>query len=200
MVGLGASELDDYARKPRRSRAGPCGPMPEPEKGFYYRSDHFNFAKQGVPALDPDSGTWFIRASRRSTASRSGTSTPTRLPRPIGRGETGLGPDRRRRGRRAVLRGRIPGRQRRPLSRMDGRQRVQGEAGCDDQEVDTSFQLPAARYQLPQGTIGRRAAATLEDGHGASWSGKSEQEAGSRKREAGSGNSSGENIALSRTC
>ena len=32
----------------------------EPEKGFYYRSDHFNFAKQGVPALDPDSGVDYI--------------------------------------------------------------------------------------------------------------------------------------------
>ena len=31
----------------------------EPEKGFYYRSDHFEFAKQGVPALDPDAGTEF---------------------------------------------------------------------------------------------------------------------------------------------
>ena len=32
----------------------------EPEKGYYYRSDHFNFAKQGVPALNPDSGVEFI--------------------------------------------------------------------------------------------------------------------------------------------
>ena len=32
----------------------------EPEKGFYYRSDHFNFAKQGVPALDPDEGLEYI--------------------------------------------------------------------------------------------------------------------------------------------
>ena len=31
-------------------------PDAEPEKGFYYRSDHFNFAKQGVPALDPQIG------------------------------------------------------------------------------------------------------------------------------------------------
>jgi Zn-dependent M28 family amino/carboxypeptidase len=31
-------------------------PDAEPEKGFYYRSDHFNFAKQGVPAFDPESG------------------------------------------------------------------------------------------------------------------------------------------------
>jgi Zn-dependent M28 family amino/carboxypeptidase len=35
-------------------------PDPEPEKGFYYRSDHFNFAKQGVPALNTDSGTEFV--------------------------------------------------------------------------------------------------------------------------------------------
>ena len=35
-------------------------PDPEPEKGFYFRSDHFNFAKQGVPALDPDSGIDYI--------------------------------------------------------------------------------------------------------------------------------------------
>jgi Zn-dependent M28 family amino/carboxypeptidase len=32
----------------------------EPEKGFYYRSDHFNFAKEGVPALNPDAGTDYI--------------------------------------------------------------------------------------------------------------------------------------------
>ena len=31
-------------------------PDPESEKGFYYRSDHFEFAKQGVPALYTDSG------------------------------------------------------------------------------------------------------------------------------------------------
>ena len=31
----------------------------EPEKGFYYRSDHFPFAKKGVPALYSDSGSNF---------------------------------------------------------------------------------------------------------------------------------------------
>ena len=33
---------------------------PEPEKGFYYRSDHFSFAKVGVPALDLDAGIDYI--------------------------------------------------------------------------------------------------------------------------------------------
>ena len=32
----------------------------EPEKGFYYRSDHFNFAKQGVPALDIGPGAEYV--------------------------------------------------------------------------------------------------------------------------------------------
>ena len=36
------------------------GPDAEPEKGYYYRSDHFEFAKQGVPALDPKSGRQYI--------------------------------------------------------------------------------------------------------------------------------------------
>ena len=44
----------------RASRDGRCRPDPEPEKGFYYRSDHFNFAKQGVPALYTDTGVDFI--------------------------------------------------------------------------------------------------------------------------------------------
>ena len=33
---------------------------PEPEKGSFYRSDHFEFAKQGVPALYTDSGVQYI--------------------------------------------------------------------------------------------------------------------------------------------
>jgi Zn-dependent M28 family amino/carboxypeptidase len=60
VIGLGASDLDDYTI----TGAGEQGRMvradPEPEKGFYYRSDHFNFAKQGVPALNPDEGVEFV--------------------------------------------------------------------------------------------------------------------------------------------
>ena len=61
VVGLGASDLDDYARAAATEQGGRVlKPDAEPEKGFYYRSDHFNFAKKGVPAFDPDSGTDFI--------------------------------------------------------------------------------------------------------------------------------------------
>jgi Zn-dependent M28 family amino/carboxypeptidase len=60
VVGLGASDLDDYLRQAAQEQGRTITPDPEPEKGFYYRSDHFNFAKQGVPALDPDSGVDYV--------------------------------------------------------------------------------------------------------------------------------------------
>jgi Zn-dependent M28 family amino/carboxypeptidase len=60
VVGLGASDLDDYARAAAGEQGRVIKPDAEPEKGFYYRSDHFNFAKQGVPALYADEGIEFI--------------------------------------------------------------------------------------------------------------------------------------------
>lgn len=56
VVGLGASELDDYARAAAEAQGRTIIPDPEPEKGYYFRSDHFEFAKQGVPALYTDPG------------------------------------------------------------------------------------------------------------------------------------------------
>ena len=60
LVGYGASDLDDYARDAAAEQGRIVHGDAEPEKGFYYRSDHFNFAKQGVPALDPDGGVDYI--------------------------------------------------------------------------------------------------------------------------------------------
>jgi Zn-dependent M28 family amino/carboxypeptidase len=60
VIGLGASDLDDYARAAATEQGRTLIPDAEPEKGFYYRSDHFNFAKKGVPAFDPDAGIDFI--------------------------------------------------------------------------------------------------------------------------------------------
>ncbi len=49
--GLGKSELDDYltTAAAKQSRTPVTGE--HPSAGYYYRSDHFNFAKVGVPAL-----------------------------------------------------------------------------------------------------------------------------------------------------
>jgi Zn-dependent M28 family amino/carboxypeptidase len=60
LVGYGASELDDYTAAAAAEQGRVVHGDAEPEKGFYYRSDHFNFAKQGVPALDPDSGVDYL--------------------------------------------------------------------------------------------------------------------------------------------
>jgi len=60
VIGLGASDLDDYASAAAAEQSRVLKPDVEPEKGFYYRSDHFNFAKKGVPAFDPESGIDFI--------------------------------------------------------------------------------------------------------------------------------------------
>jgi Zn-dependent M28 family amino/carboxypeptidase len=60
LIGYGASDLDDYARAAAGEQGRTVHGDAEPEKGYYYRSDHFNFAKQGVPALNPDSGTEFV--------------------------------------------------------------------------------------------------------------------------------------------
>jgi Zn-dependent M28 family amino/carboxypeptidase len=60
VIGMGASDLDDYLRDAAASQNRTLVPDPESEKGFYYRSDHFNFAKVGVPALYTDSGVTYI--------------------------------------------------------------------------------------------------------------------------------------------
>ena len=60
VVGLGQSELDDIAGAVAAELGRELRSDPEPEKGFYYRSDHFEFAKVGVPAFYPDGGVDFI--------------------------------------------------------------------------------------------------------------------------------------------
>jgi len=60
VIGLGYSDLDDYAREAAAEQGRVLQPDAEPEKGYYYRSDHLSFAKQGVPAFYPDDGTDFI--------------------------------------------------------------------------------------------------------------------------------------------
>jgi Zn-dependent M28 family amino/carboxypeptidase len=56
VIGYGASELDDDLRRAAAKQGRVLVPEPTPEKGFYYRSDHFNLAKQGVPMLYTKAG------------------------------------------------------------------------------------------------------------------------------------------------
>jgi Zn-dependent M28 family amino/carboxypeptidase len=60
VVGLGNSTLDDVLARVLATSGRTTVPDAEPQKGFYYRSDHFEFAKQGVPALYTDAGTSYV--------------------------------------------------------------------------------------------------------------------------------------------
>jgi Zn-dependent M28 family amino/carboxypeptidase len=51
VIGLGQSNLEDWLRRSAQSRGQRLVPESAPEKGYFYRSDHFEFAKKGVPAL-----------------------------------------------------------------------------------------------------------------------------------------------------
>lgn len=51
IIGFGNSGLDVYAEAVLKKYGRYASPDPTPEKGSYFRSDHFSFAKQGVPSL-----------------------------------------------------------------------------------------------------------------------------------------------------
>jgi len=51
ITGYGHSEMDEYAKEVAEKQGRYVIPDPEAEKGYFFRSDHFNFAKIGIPAL-----------------------------------------------------------------------------------------------------------------------------------------------------
>lgn len=60
VIGLGNSTLDDLLAAAARTQGRTLRADAEPEKGYFYRSDHFEFAKQGVPALNTDAGVEYV--------------------------------------------------------------------------------------------------------------------------------------------
>jgi Zn-dependent M28 family amino/carboxypeptidase len=56
VVGNGASQLEDTLASVLKTQGRVISPDPEPEKGYFYRSDHISLAKVGVPMLDPGGG------------------------------------------------------------------------------------------------------------------------------------------------
>jgi Zn-dependent M28 family amino/carboxypeptidase len=59
-VGKGQSTLDDVLEAAAAEKGRIVVSDAESEKGYFYRSDHFEFAKQGVPALDPKGGIDYL--------------------------------------------------------------------------------------------------------------------------------------------
>jgi len=57
LSGNGQSELEDYLADALKTQNRVITPDPEPEKGGFFRSDHFSLARAGVPAMTPGSGS-----------------------------------------------------------------------------------------------------------------------------------------------
>lgn len=57
IYGYGQNELENYVTDLAKGQGRYIAPEPRPEAGSYFRSDHFSFAKAGVPALDIEGGT-----------------------------------------------------------------------------------------------------------------------------------------------
>ncbi len=60
IIGRGASSLDTLVEQTAKAQNRTVKGDPEAEKGYYYRSDHFQFAKKGVPALFLNSGIEYL--------------------------------------------------------------------------------------------------------------------------------------------
>jgi Zn-dependent M28 family amino/carboxypeptidase len=56
IIGYGQSDMDDIAKEAAAAQGRYILPGQEPEKGYFFRSDHFNFAKIGIPALFASGG------------------------------------------------------------------------------------------------------------------------------------------------
>lgn len=56
IVGIGQSELEDYLKQEAGLMGRYVSPEPNPVAGYYFRSDHFCFAKVGIPALYTNNG------------------------------------------------------------------------------------------------------------------------------------------------
>jgi len=71
IIGLGLSDLDDVIRKAAAVQGRVVKPDPMPEKGSYYRSDHFPFARKGVPSIHAGGGVEYVgRAAEYGTRVR----------------------------------------------------------------------------------------------------------------------------------
>ncbi|AZU05281.1 peptidase M28 [Glycocaulis alkaliphilus] len=65
VVGYGASEIEDILREEAEAQGGRyLTPDPNPEAGYFYRSDHVSLARVGVPMLYAGGGTVHVEHGR----------------------------------------------------------------------------------------------------------------------------------------
>jgi Zn-dependent M28 family amino/carboxypeptidase len=64
VIGMGKSDLDSYLNAAAKVEGRTPDREPTPEKGFYYRSDHFSFAKLGVPMVYFEGGDDLVNGGK----------------------------------------------------------------------------------------------------------------------------------------
>jgi Zn-dependent M28 family amino/carboxypeptidase len=64
LPGSGQSHLEDYLAKALKAQGRVVSPDPQPEKGGFFRSDHFSLAKQVIPAISPGGGEDLVVGGR----------------------------------------------------------------------------------------------------------------------------------------
>jgi len=68
VVGMGKSALDTILEGVLKAEGRHARPDPHPERGYYYRSDHFSLAKRGVPMFYVDGGEDLVVGGREAGA------------------------------------------------------------------------------------------------------------------------------------
>lgn len=68
VVGLGKSQLDTFLATALKADGRIATPDAKPEAGYYYRSDHFAFAKRGVPMIYMEGGEDLVKGGREAGA------------------------------------------------------------------------------------------------------------------------------------
>lgn len=60
LVGYSRNSVSDLIEQLAEEEGRTVKPDPHPDRGYFYRSDHFNLAKKGIPAVFPNPGTEFV--------------------------------------------------------------------------------------------------------------------------------------------
>ena len=82
VIGGGKSELEPMLDRYAKAQGRRVEPEPSPEKGSFYRSDHFSFAKLGVPMIYFDSGEDFVNGGKAAGGAASEDYTVNRYHKP----------------------------------------------------------------------------------------------------------------------
>ncbi len=82
VVGAGKSELEPILEAFAKGQDRMIVPEPTPEKGFFYRSDHFSFAKLGVPMIYFDAGEDLVVGGKEAGSAAAADYTNNRYHKP----------------------------------------------------------------------------------------------------------------------